>query len=134
MTATTLNPVFRGRRLVVTLALAALTIGIVAAQIAIHAGSSKPVPTISNPGYARSISALSPERLRAAFGTDQVAPAPTVTGESGYARKIAALPSRTLAAAFGGAAPAVRSSRSDFAKRVARLSPHRRAAAFGVRR
>ncbi|MGZ4201292.1 MAG: hypothetical protein ACXVRH_04445 [Thermoleophilaceae bacterium] len=102
MTATTLNPVFRGRKLLVTLALAALTIAIVAAHIAIHAGSSSPVPTISNPGYARSISALSPEQLRAAFGTDQVTPAPTVTGDSGYARKVAALPSRTLAAAFGG--------------------------------
>jgi hypothetical protein len=45
---------------VVTLALAALTIGIVPAQIAIHAGSSKPVPTISDPGYAAAISALPP--------------------------------------------------------------------------
>jgi len=102
MTATTLTPILRGRKLVVTLALAALTICIVVAQIAIHAGSSKPVPNVSNPGYAASISALSPAQLRAAFGTDQAAPAPTVTGESGYARKIAALPPRTLAAAFGG--------------------------------
>jgi hypothetical protein len=99
MSSIRLSPVLRGRKLLVTLALAALTIGLVAAQIAIHAGSSKPVPTISDPGYARSISALSPEQLRAAFGTDQLAPAPT--GEKGYASKIAALPYPTLAAAFG---------------------------------
>ncbi len=206
MTTITVRPALRGRKLVVTLVLAAVTIGLVAAQIAIHTGSSNGPPAVSDRGYAESISSLSPEQLsaafgtvqvapaapvtserdyakkvaaltpaqlaaafgggapaigsagniyvdgitssgyaesisalspaqlRAAFGTDQVTPAPTVTGESGYARKIAALPSRTLAAAFGGAAPAVRSSGSDIAKRIARLSPHERAAAFGVRR
>jgi hypothetical protein len=101
MTAMTLRPVLRGRKPLVTLALAALTIAIVAAQIAIHSGSSTPVPTISNPGYARSISALSPEQLRAAFGTDRVAPRAVVTGGKSYAQRIAALTPDELAAAFG---------------------------------
>jgi hypothetical protein len=45
---------------------------------------------VSNLGYAESISALYPARLRAALGTDRVAPGALITGEKAYAQRVAA--------------------------------------------
>ena len=131
MTTITVSPVLRGRKLVVTLVLAAVTIGLAAAQIAIHAGSSNSPPAVSVPGYAKSISSLSPEQLSAAFGTGQVAPAAPVTGEKGYARKVASLTPAQLAAAFGSGAPAIGSAGNIYVKGITSLTLGEQAAAFG---
>jgi hypothetical protein len=131
MTTITARPVLRGRKLVVTLVLAAVTIGVVAAQIATHTGSTNTAPAISVPGYAKSISSLSPELLSAAFGTGQVTPASPVTGEKGYARKVASLTPTQLAAAFGGGAPAIGSPGNVYVKGITSLSSGEQAAAFG---
>jgi hypothetical protein len=103
MTALTLRPVLRGPKLIVTLVLIAVTIGLVVAQISVRTGTSEPVPTISDQGYAKSISALSPAQLSAAFGTEQRGTSATAAAPvaDGYAQRIARLTPEQLAAAFG---------------------------------
>ncbi len=126
------------RSRLVLLAIAVVTIGGAAAQIAIHPGShaskTASAPSINDRRYADSISSLTPAQLAAAFGTEPAGRTAPMASERRYAEAIAVLTPTQLAAAFGSGPfdqSVLAQEDQRYANAVASLTLRQLAAAYG---